>query len=150
MAPSDLPDPGPDAGLARRVVAHLLDIVIVYAAIAAALLALTLMNAITLGLMSAPVAGVGAVAPFLYFAAYTGGARAATPGMRAMKIELGTIAGGHPGYVRAALRTLLYFATMAVLSPLVLVVAPFNQRRRALHDIFSGTVVVSHLVVAKG
>lgn len=134
--------------LGRRIVAHIIDSLIVYAAAALAVLILAFMNVLTLGLLAAPVIGLGVVVPVLYFAAFTGGPRAATPGMRLLKIELGAHAGGHPGYLQATLRTVLYYATIAVLSPLVLVVALFNDRRRALHDILSGTVVINHLVVA--
>ncbi len=128
--------------LVRRIVAHVIDNLIVAAIMAVLALALALMSVITLGLMTGPVIGLGAIVPIVYFAAYTGGRQSATPGMRLMAIELRTLAGGRPDHVVAALRTLLYFATIVLLTPLVLVVVLFSDRRRALHDILSGTVVV--------
>ncbi len=128
--------------LVRRIVAHVIDNLIVAAIMAVLALALVLMSVVTLGLMTGPVIGLGAIVPIVYFAALTGGRRSATPGMRLMAIELRTLAGGRPDHVVAALRTLLYFATILLLTPLVLVVVLFSDRRRALHDILSGTVVV--------
>jgi uncharacterized RDD family membrane protein YckC len=140
---SDRPAPdGTYSGvLVRRIVAHIIDNLIVLAIVAALALALALMSVITLGLMTGPVVGLGAIVPIVYFAALTGGRQSATPGMRLMAIELRTLAGGRPDHVVAALRTLLYFATIVLLTPLVLIVVLFSDRRRALHDILSGTVV---------
>lgn len=139
-----------DGILVRRVIAHIIDSIIVYAATAALVVALALMNLVTLGLFAAPIVGLGVLVPILYFTAFTGGARSATPGMRFMKIELITVTGGRPGYPEAGLRTVLYYASIMVLSPLILVVALFNERHRALHDILTSTSVVNHLVVARG
>ncbi len=138
-----------DGVLVRRVIDHLIDSIIAFALTAVVVLVLALMNLVTLGLFAAPIVGLGVVVPILYFTAFTGGARSATPGMRFMKIELITIIGGRPGYPQAGLRALLFYASIVVLSPLVLVVALFNERRRALHDILTSTSVVNHMVVAR-
>ncbi len=135
--------------LLRRVIAHIIDSIIVYAVTAVVVVVLALMNLVTLGLFGAPIVGLGVVVPILYFTAFTGGVRSATPGMRFMKIELVTMTGGSPGYKQAGLRTMLFYASIVVLSPLILVVALFNERHRALHDILTSTSVVNHLVVAR-
>ena len=132
----------------RRVLAFLLDSLIVYSLCFVAAFVLALMNVITLGITAVPVLGLAAVVPVIYFAAFTGGPRSATPGMRALGLELRTQFGARPGYPQATLRVVLYYATLAFLSPLVLVIVFFNRRRRALHDILSGTVVVTHMGVA--
>ena len=46
-----------------------------------------------------------------------------------------------PNWVEAAVWTLFYYVTLALFFPLLLV-ALFTQRRRALHDILSGLVVI--------
>ncbi len=140
----ELADPARYRGvLWRRAMAHAIDLVLIGALIVAVAAALIMANVLTFGILSAPVAVAGLLAPILYFVAYTGGERSATPGMRALDIELRTWTGARPDHVRAALRTILYYATMTLLTPLVIVVALFNPRRRALHDILSGTVVVA-------
>ena len=138
-----------DGVLTRRVIAHIIDSIIVYAVTAAVVVVLALLNLVTLGLFAAPIVGLGVVVPILYFTAFTGGAKSATPGMRMMNIELLSMTGGRPGYPKAGLRTLLWYASIVVLSTLILVVALFNERRRALHDILTGTAVINHLVVAR-
>jgi uncharacterized RDD family membrane protein YckC len=63
--------------------------------------------------------------------------------MRAMDLQLRTWY-GEPGYfVLGAVHAVLFWVSISVLSPLVLVVGLFNGRRRLLHDIVLGTVVIN-------
>ena len=70
----------------------------------------------------------------------------ATPGMRWQGIELRTWDGRRPGYIQGALQTILFYVTTAAITPLVLLVPFFNERRRCLHDYFCGTVFVRRSV----
>lgn len=132
----------------RRIFAHLIDTMIVALVMAPVLIVLLLTAVVTLGLIAVPIALAFIVIRALYYIAYTGGAKSATPGMRLVGIELRAADGGRPGYLQSAVRTLLYYATLAVLTPLVLIVVPLNSRRRGLHDFLSATVVVNRLQVA--
>lgn len=132
----------------RRIFAHVVDTVLVALVMAPVLIGLLLTAIVTLGLIAIPMALAFIVVRALYYVAYTGGARSATPGMRLLGIELRRIEGGRPGYLQSAVRTLLYYATLTLLTPLVLIVVPLNRRRRGLHDFLSATVVVNRLQVA--
>jgi uncharacterized RDD family membrane protein YckC len=82
----------------------------------------------------------------VYYGASLGGPHSATLGMRAMDLELRTWYGA-PGYfVLGAAHALLFWASMSLLTPLVLVVGLLNGRGRLLHDIVLGTVVINSSV----
>ena len=132
----------------RRLVAHLLDTLLVALVMAPVLIGLLLTAIVTLGLIAIPMALAFILVRAVYYVVYTGGARSATPGMRLLGIELRDAEGGRPGYLQSAVRTLLYYATLAILTPLVLIVIPLNRQRRGVHDFLSGTVVVNRLRVA--
>ena len=52
---------------------------------------------------------------------------------------------GAPCYfVLGAMHVVLYWVSMSLLTPFVLLVGLFNPRRRLLHDIVLGTVVINN------
>ena len=71
-------------------------------------------------------------------------------GMRVMDLELRTWYGA-PGYfVLGAMHAVLFWVSVSFLTPLVVLVGLFNGRRRLLHDIVLGTVVINSSVRAPG
>ncbi len=66
--------------------------------------------------------------------------------MRAMDLELRTWYGA-PGYfVLGAMHGVLFWISVSMLTPLVLLIGPFNSRRRLLHDLILGTIVINSSV----
>ncbi len=66
--------------------------------------------------------------------------------MRVMDLEMRTWYGA-PGYfVLGAMHAVLFWVSVSFLSPLVVLVGLFNGRRRLLHDIVLGTVVINSSV----
>jgi uncharacterized RDD family membrane protein YckC len=58
---------------------------------------------------------------------------------------------GAPAYfVLGAVHAIVYWITVSFLTPLVLVVALFNDRRRLLHDMLVGTIVINNPARAEG
>lgn len=129
--------------LSRRFFAWLADMVIVFVLMGGAFFILLLTKAISLGLLALPVSLGFLAVPVIYYTATLGGPHSATPGMRMMGIELRSWDNRKPDHLQALLRTLLHYATVVLLSPLAMVVVLFNERRRALHDYLSGSVVVN-------
>ena len=80
----------------------------------------------------------------VYFGATLGGDRSATIGMRVMELEMRTWYGAPAYFVLGAVHAIAFWFTVSVLSPFVLLVAFFNQRRRLLHDILLGTVIINN------
>ena len=135
--------------LTRRVFAFLIDLVVLSVPVILGYLFIAVFGLITLGLgwalfwLAWPATVIWAV---VYYGASIGGPYSATLGMRAMDLELCTWYGA-PGYfVLGAMHAVLFWVSISFLSPLVLLVGLFNVRRRLLHDIVLGTVVINSSV----
>jgi uncharacterized RDD family membrane protein YckC len=83
-----------------------------------------------------------------YYGFTLGGSASATIGMRVMDLEMRTWYGAPAYFVLGAVHAIVYWVTVSVLTPLVLLVGFFNERRRLLHDILLGTVVINNAVRA--
>lgn len=70
-----------------------------------------------------------------------GGRNQATMGMRMMGIRLDRLDGRPVDGLTAVVHTVLFWAGNVALTPLVLLVTLFSDRKRTLHDILLGTVV---------
>ena len=78
----------------------------------------------------------------LYVGFTMGGASQATPGMRLAGVRLERLGGGRVDPPLAMLHGVLFWASNAVLTPFVLLVALFTPRKQLLQDLLLGTVVV--------
>ena len=135
--------------LTRRIFAFLIDVVIISVPVIFGYLFIAVFGLITLGLgwllfwLAWPAAMIWAV---VYYGASIGGSHSATLGMRVMDLELRTWYGA-PGYfVLGAMHAVLFWVSISFLSPLVLLVGLFDRRRRLLHDLLLGTVVINSSV----
>src|SRR6185295_3256499 len=135
--------------LTRRVFAFLIDLVVLSVPVILGYLFIAVFGLITLGLgwtlfwLAWPASIVWAI---VYYGSSIGGPHSATVGMRVMDLELLTWYGA-PGYfVLGACHAVLFWVSVSFLSPLVLLVGLFNGRRRLLHDIILGTVVINSSV----
>ena len=135
--------------LTRRVFAFLIDLVVLAVPVILGYLFIAVFGVITLGLgwmlfwLAWPATVIWAV---VYYGASLGGPYSATLGMRVMDLELRTWYGA-PGYfVLGAMHAVLFWISISFLTPLILLVGLFNGRRRLLHDIVLGTVVINSSV----
>jgi uncharacterized RDD family membrane protein YckC len=135
--------------LTRRFIAFLIDLIVLSIPIVLAVLFIAVFGLVTLGLGWALfwlVSPASIVWALLYYGASLGGPHSATLGMRVMDLELRTWYGA-PGYfVLGAMHAVLFWISVSVLSPLVLLIGLFNGRRRLLHDFLLGTVVINNSV----
>ena len=133
--------------LARRVIAFMIDFIIIAAPVVLAAMFIFALGIVTLGLgfalywLLSPAAVIWAL---VYFGVTLGGARSATVGMRVMDLEMRTWYGAPAYFVLGAVHAILFWLSISALSPLILLVCFFNQRRRLLHDIVLGTVVINN------
>ena len=126
----------------RRILAFLLDATAILLLMVLAFTVITVLGFLTLGLGWFLLPAVWPVVAILYEVLTKGGPASATPGMRAMGIELRTVAGERLDYPLALLHSLGFWFSVTLLTPLVLVVALFTGRKQLLHDLLLGTVVV--------
>src|SRR3954469_7334120 len=132
--------------LTKRALAFLIDVVVLAVPVVLGYLFILLFGLLTLGIgwalfwLAWPASVVWAI---VYYGASIGGQHSATMGMRVMDLELRTWY-GQPGYfVLGATHAVLFWVSVSFLTPLVLLVGLFNGRRRLLHDIVLGTVVIN-------
>ena len=126
--------------LTRRAVAFVLDAAILGLFLAAAHVVAFLFGVVTLGLGFLLWGLVFPLVAFTYYAMTLG--RGATPGMDAMSLRVFTLRGERPGALLAMAHALLFAVSVSLLTPLVLLVGLFTRRRRQLHDLVLGLVVV--------
>lgn len=135
----------------RRAVAFLIDLLVLGTPVILAVLFIALFGLITLGLgwalfwLVSPAAVIWAL---VYYAATLGGPHSATLGMRVMDLELRTWYGAPAYYLLGAMHAALFWVSVSVLSPFVVLVGLFNARRRLLHDFLLGTVIIKNSVRA--
>src|SRR5476649_910187 len=135
--------------LTRRVFAFLIDLVVLSIPVILAYIFIAVFGLITLGLgwllfwLVWPASVIWAV---IYYGASLGGPHSATMGMRVMDLELRTWYGAPAYFVLGAMHAVLFWVSVSFLTPLVLLVGLFNGRRRLLHDIVLGTVIINSSV----
>ena len=127
--------------LVRRVLGYVMDLVFIALLGALAWFVLGILAVASLGLLSPLLLLLGLI-PVLYHTLSIGGPRSATPGMRVTGVEVRSWTGERPSYLQAFVQTILFYVTVYPTWSLVLLVALFNGRRRTLHDILAGTLVI--------
>jgi uncharacterized RDD family membrane protein YckC len=133
--------------LARRAIAFIVDLAIITVPVLVAAMFIFLFGLFTLGLgwllfwLLSPGAVIWAL---LYYGLTFGGPASATIGMRMMDLEMRTWYGAPAYFVLGAVHAVAYWISVSALTPLILLVGLLNTRRRLLHDIVLGTVVINN------
>ncbi len=136
-----------DGVLARRFVAFVIDVTILAIPLIVAWVFIFVVGIVTLGLgwalygLMSPISVVWAL---FYYGTTLGGPHSATIGMRAMEIEMRTWYGAPSYFLLGAVHAVVYWISVSVLTPLILLVGFFNARSRLLHDMLVGTVVINN------
>jgi uncharacterized RDD family membrane protein YckC len=137
---------------ARRVVAFLIDFVIIAVPVVFAAMFIFAFGLVTLGLgwalfwLLSPASVIWAL---VYYGTTLGSPRSATVGMRVMDLEMRTWYGSPAYFVLGAVHAIVFWLSVSALTPFILLVCFFNQRRRLLHDILLGTVIINNEVRAQ-
>jgi uncharacterized RDD family membrane protein YckC len=136
-----------DGVLARRLVAFLIDLFIIAVPLVAASMFIFVLGLITFGLgwglfwLLSPGSVIWAL---FYYGMTLGGPQSATLGMRTMDLQMRTWYGAPSYFVLGAVHAIVFWISVSVLSPFILLVGFFNARRRLLHDFLVGTVVINN------
>jgi uncharacterized RDD family membrane protein YckC len=132
--------------LTRRFFAFLIDLVVLSIPVILGVIFIAVFGVVTLGLGWALfwlVSPASIIWALVYYGASLGGPHSATIGMRVMDLEMRTWYGAPSYFVLGAVHAVLFWISVSLLSPLVLLVGLFNKRRRLLHDVLLGTVVIN-------
>ena len=136
-----------DGVVSRRIVAFCVDAMMIIGPIVLLALFIFVFGIVTLSLgwMLFPLLGPAFVIWAIAYNAITLGSPAsATLGMRLMDLEMRTWYGAPCYSLLGAVHAVCFWVSISVGTPLVLVIALFNDRRRLLHDFLVGTVVVNN------
>ena len=133
--------------LARRVVAFLIDVLAITVPLIFVAIFIFMFGLVTLGLgwflffFYGPIAVIWAL---IYYGMTFGSPASATIGMRVVDLEMRTWYGPPCYFVLGAVHAIAFWLTVSFLTPFVLLVALFNDRRRLLHDMLVGTIVINN------
>lgn len=126
----------------RRIFAFLIDYAIIFMLTIPAAIIIAILGVLTLGLGWMLYAIIFPLVALSYVAYTMGGEQQATLGMRAMNIRLMRLDGQRVDGMLAIVHSVLFWALNTVLTPLILFATLFLDRKRTLHDLLLGTVVV--------
>jgi uncharacterized RDD family membrane protein YckC len=133
--------------LARRVVAFIIDVLVIALPLLFLAIFIFMFGLVTLGLgwflffFYGPIAVIWAL---VYYGLTFGSAASATIGMRMVDLEMRTWYGAPCYFLLGAVHAVGYWLTVTFLTPFILLVALFNDRRRLLHDMLVGTIVINN------
>lgn len=130
-----------DGVRSRRVFAFLIDYLIVGLLMIPFAILVAILGVLTLGLGWMLFGILFPAVALIYIWNTLGGPNQATVGMRMMDLQLERLDGQRVDGMLAVIHSVLFWAANAILTPLVLLVALFTDRKRTLHDLLLGTVV---------
>ena len=141
-SPTALDDPRLyDGILTRRVMASAIDLVVLGVIVTVGFFVLTVAT-LGLWLILVAVLPIVAIVAILYVALTMGGPQQATYGMRIAGVRLERTDGKPIDGPFAALHSFLFWLSVTFLSPFVLLIGLFTNRRQLGHDLLLGTVMV--------
>lgn len=126
----------------RRVLAFLIDYVIVALLLVPFAILVAVLGLLTLGLGWMLYSILVPAVALIYIWNTLGGPKQATKGMQMMGIRLERLHGEPVDGMLAVVHSVLFWAGNIVLSPLILLATLFLERKRTVHDLLLGTVVV--------
>jgi uncharacterized RDD family membrane protein YckC len=130
--------------LGRRAVAFAIDLAVITLPMILAAFLVLVFGAVTLGLgwmlfLLFPVASL--IWAAIYYGLCFAGPASATLGMRAVGLEMHIWYGAPSYFLLGAAHAVVFW--ISFLTPFVLIIGLLNRRRRLLHDILVGTIVVN-------
>ena len=126
----------------RRIMAFLLDYIIVALLVIPFAILVFFLGLLTLGFGWVLYGFLVPAVAILYVWNTLGGPKQATSGMQMMSIRLERLDGGRVDGMLAVVHSVLFWAGNVVLSPLILLATLVLDRKRTVHDLLLGTVVV--------
>lgn len=132
-----------DGVLSKRIVAFILDAVIIVLLMVPAALLVFILGFVTFGIGWLLYGVLFAVVALGYVAFTLGGPASATVGMRASGLEMRTWNGGKMFPLLAIMHSLLFWFSVSILTPLILLVGLFTYRKQLLHDLLLGVVMLN-------
>ena len=131
-----------DAVIRKRCVAFVIDAIIIAVLLVLAVILVFVLGILTFGLAWLLYGALFALVFLGYNAVTIGGPHSATIGQRMMGLTVPMWFGGKVTPLIAAFHALLFWASVAIFFP-ILLWAFFDPRKRCLHDILAGVLVIN-------
>jgi uncharacterized RDD family membrane protein YckC len=132
-----------DGVLSRRIVAFCVDVILVFVLTLPVVLMLTLLGFVTFGLSWFLIGPSFALVAMGYVALTLGGPASATLGMRLAGVVVRTWSGAPMFPLLAVMHALVFWFSLAVLTPFILLLGLFTYRKQLLHDLLLGVVMLN-------
>jgi uncharacterized RDD family membrane protein YckC len=132
-----------DGILSKRIVAFVVDAVLIVVLMIPAALLVLILGFVTLGIGWLLFPPLFALVALGYVAMTLGGPASATVGMRFADIEMRTWSGQKMFPLLAVMHALIFWFSVGILTPLILLVGLFTERRQLLHDLLLGVVALN-------
>lgn len=126
----------------RRVMSFILDYTFVLLLSVPAAVVVFILGLLSLGLGWMLYGILLPTIAIIYVAFTMGGSHQATPGMRLAGLRVARLDGTPIDPATSALHGIIFWASNAILTPAVLLVALFTPRKQLLQDLLLGTVIV--------
>ena len=132
-----------DGVLSKRLIAFLIDAVIIVALMIPAALIVLVLGVFTFGLALFLFPALFAIVALGYVGFTLGGSNSATVGMRMSGLEMRTWSGAPMFFLLAVMHALIFWFSVGLLTPLILLVGLFTKRHQLLHDLLLGVVLLN-------
>lgn len=132
-----------DGVLSKRIVAFFIDAIMIVLLLIPAALVVFVVGFLTFGIAWLLIPALFAIVALGYVAFTLGGPRTATLGMRMVGLEMRTWSGAPVFPLLAIMHALIFWFSVGILTPLVLLVGLFTYRRQLLHDLLLGVVALN-------
>jgi uncharacterized RDD family membrane protein YckC len=133
--------------LSRRVFAFIIDWAILVFLMLCVIAFIALFGIVTLGIgwfLFFLVGPISVLLAIVYFGSTLSSPASATLGMRAMDLEMRLWYGAPMYFLLGAVHVIVFWISVSVFTPLILLLGLLNPRKRLLHDFLCGTVVVNN------
>lgn len=128
--------------LGGRLLAYLVDLVIVGLLWGVFVVVLLVLGFLTFGLAWMLIAPLFPLVAVLYSGLTVSGPNHGTVGMRMAGVELRTLDGGTVPFVVAAVHAIFFYVSVSFLTPFVVLFGLLRSDRRLLHDLLAGVIAV--------
>ncbi len=138
-----------DGILSKRIIAFIFDAILIVLLMIPAALLLLILGFVTLGIAWLLFPLLFAFVALSYCAFTLGGRASATPGMRIAGVEMRTWSGQKMFPLLAIMHALIFWFSIGILTPFILLVGLFTRRRQLLHDLLLGVVALNAAPLAR-
>ncbi len=139
----EYPERSLDGVRRKRAFACLIDALIIAILVFLVGIVVSILGVLTFGLAWLLFGAITPIVAIVYAGMGIGGRDAATLGMRAMGIRCTLERGGKPEFLHGAAHIILFYLSVSILTPFILLVTLFNERKRFLHDMLTNIRVVN-------